>query len=211
LNEHVIYDGDPFFGLLIGWFLFVAIVYLMINGFKRLNSNNYYKYMTRYFIAWILPFVILFQFFTPYNSFYRLFYIIPIVILITSSSLVLFKPVKNKIFGIILIIGFVFINFNFGFIPESNKLNNRYYVSAMEIKTNTTKQDLFIFPASTDFKDGVYVRYFGERNISFFKQFRVENYPEITEKEYLNIIAKSKTWFIENYKNIYIAYGPEIL
>jgi len=210
LEEHVIYDGDPFFGNLVSWIIFIIFIWFIFDGFHKMAHDNRLVRFERLFIFWILPYLVFLQFYTPYISFYRLFYILPLTIALIYRVKSLIRNLNNLVFAAVVIIGFVSINYIFGYIPENIYLNNRYLVSSYEIKKYSTKNDLFIFPSSTDYADGIYVRYFGERDISFFRQFKEPQLGNLSNEKIKEVCESTKNWFSSNYENIYVAQTREI-
>jgi len=210
LPENFIYDGDPFFGNLVCWILFIILLWLIFDGLRKMYMTPGYKRISKFMLIWLLPYIIFLQFFTPYNYFYRLFYLLPLSIAIVYGGGKLIKPVRNKFAGSAFLTAFFLLNFIFGYIPDNIILNNRYLVMTNEIVKYSTRDDLFIFPASSDYKEAVYLKYFGDRDIAFFKQFPVEEYSELTDQKLKSICNESREWLIQNYDKLFIAFSREV-
>jgi hypothetical protein len=171
--------GNDYLDSAIGWILFLVIVTFIASGICHLTLNKTHKSLSIFLLIWILPNIVLFQLFTPYQSFYRMFYLFPLVIFFLEGI----RKIKWKglvlICGIFLLLCFVYNNFARGFIPESIPLNNPHLAFAQQVKMNTTDRDTFLF-GKGDYFAGFYVRYFGNRDIFWITQFPIEKYPEAT-------------------------------
>jgi hypothetical protein len=200
--------GNKFIGGAGGWTIFFGFVILALQGLYRMYKSASTRLLATFLLWWILPFMAFFQVFYPYNSFYRLFYILPIVVFIVMGLIYYLETSKSaKILITCLLAGMLVINFIFGYIPESNPENNPYLVLAKSASMVSAPDDLFIF-LDSDYHYGMYTRYFGDRDISFYWPLSEKRKKKFNPGEIRQICGETKNWLNDNYGTLYLAHGP---
>jgi hypothetical protein len=205
------YKFSPFAwyaGFYSGWILFVAGTGLMIYGIKCSLLDLHYRLKSLFLIVWIVPFLLFFQFFTPYQSFYRMFYLAPLMIfIITASGNILKFQKKGSLLLPLIVLWFIAHNLIFGLIPDANPSNNPYLVDAKDLKKITNERDLILCFPDLDYQKTVYMRYFSNRDVFSVRHFKPITHPDIAYEEYWDICTASQNWIKKNYDHIYLSEG----
>lgn len=165
-------------------------------------------------LIWIFPFILLFQIFTPYNNFYRLFYILPLAVFLIKGVSGYWGSGKIRfsgfdlfnIIGLILIVIFLSINFGFGFLPESKQYNNPLGVFANDVSKKTSDNVVFIFFGEPDiyFKYRTYLRYFGKRDVFLIWQYQSDKHSQVQFDRIDEIADKTEKWLKNSHEYTYI-------
>ncbi len=188
----------------IGWILFSLIIYFVICGIREMARSRTNRSLLTYIILWIVPYFILLMFFAPYCSFHRLFYLIPLVVLILNGVKVFSSRKIFKVAISISLIIYICYNFHCGFIPESKKENNTFISTALIAKKYTTGRNLFIFK-DEDYFHAKYMRYFGKKDVAWIRQYSFERHPETSFENIYPACKETSSWLGNNYDYIYIS------
>ena len=189
------------------WFFFLLVFVSIILGAINLLKDRKSRSIAVFWFIWIVPFFILFHFFAALNSFYRLFYILPLVIFIINALHQRIRKRQEQIGVLILFMFFILINFSFGFIPQAKRSINPYLTWADEIQNQASPDDLFIYFGNTDYRVWVYHRYFSDTNLLMMNQFPHDKYPEMTQADIETACTNTSTWLNDNFDRIYLARG----
>ena len=203
LHDYARTNGYESLGEWIGWILFVVVIVFIIDGFRIMKAHKRLNKLSKFLLIWFLPYFIFLQLFVPYQCFYRLFYLLPLIIFIMASVSRIINNNVMRVMITFLLICFVSVNLIFGFIPESRAGNNPYLIFSDDVKANSTKRDFFIMTDSK-YCYGKYLRYFGQRDVAWLRRFAIEKYPDVTFEKVWIKSSEARKYLLNNYDNIYI-------
>jgi hypothetical protein len=193
-------------GMIAGWILFLTVIILGFYGMVRMIADQTMKKQGILMLIWIIPLFLFMQIFIPYQCFYRLFYLIPFLILIFNGALPLIRTRILKSILLALIILFITNNFIYGFIPESNPENNPWLSYSKAIKTSAPDNSFFIMPSGY-YCYGKYMRYFTKTDSTWVNELDLKKYPDSNfEKIEMNCDA-TVDFLNRNYSHIFISRG----
>ena len=205
-DEKVLYGHFSFF-IFLGWFIFFLIACAIIYGAVRLLLNPKSRMHAIFLITWILPFLVLFQVYSTDNSFYRMLYLLPLVIFFMTALTHFMKTRIDRTSSAIFLMGFILFNLIFGFIPESNAISNPTLTYAKEVEESTSPRDLFIFSPSPDYHPKVYLEYFTDRDVFTIRHLPSSERSTLSDEQLKALCNQSRKWLMDNYNNFYFSRG----
>ena len=187
-------------------FIYAMILVLIIERIHFINfrARNEEKELYRKVLAWMMPFFVFFMFFAPENYFYRIFYLLPLIIfgggLIESSTIKDKKRMKPFLF-ILVIFTFIFNAWD-GIIPESRIKENPYIVDAAMVNKVIGRNNLIVFADSERYLASIFRYYFDRECLHAMSRMRYrDETPEALEA------AKNETarFLNEKYSRVYFS------
>jgi len=196
--------SDDFQDRWVGWILFIVIIAFILCGIGSMLRNHAHQRLAKFLLIWILMHIAFFNLFTPYQNFYRMFYLLPLAILMLEGIKKTRWTRVNLTFGIILLLTFTYVNFLRGFVPESLPENNPYLVFSKKVEEKTDKHDLFIFTMFPDYHYGLYLQYFGNRDVFWLRDFQSYRYPGANFEKLWTISQQTRDFINDNYNKLYL-------
>lgn len=189
-------------------FTFAVILMLIIERIHFINfrANENDKILYRKLLYWFIPFFVFFMFFVPENYFYRILYLAPLIIfgagLIQSSTIRDRKNIKPFIF-VLVMFTFIYNAWN-GIVPESDKMNNPYYLNARAIAEHeeVTENDLVVFADQERYLASTYRYYFDRECLHAMSRPR---YIKVTPEQVSDAKHETKYYLEENYQRVFFS------